>query len=159
MFRDAPVRQASGKRRERTGMASRSPARLPSRVRSASILRTACSTVVWSAALARDHEEVALPGGITFKVATRSIPAKVQLSKTLTVTVPEPAGAAAASRVGRDRGPQALASRRASCVQVVREECAKMPADIGGGIYLSLKDRKDISSIHTRLLHFVEKQI
>jgi hypothetical protein len=49
-------------------------------------------------ALARDHEEVALPGGITFKVATRSIPEQTRkgsVSKTLTVTVPEPAGAAA----------------------------------------------------------------
>jgi predicted nucleotide-binding protein len=44
-------------------------------------------------------------------------------------------------------------------VLVVREEGAKMPADIGGGIYLSLKDRTDISSIHTGLLHFAEKQI
>jgi hypothetical protein len=63
-------------------------------------------------ALARDHEEVALPGGITFKVATRSIPEQTRkgsLSKTLTVTVPEPAGASLASRVGRDRSPQARA--------------------------------------------------
>lgn len=44
-------------------------------------------------------------------------------------------------------------------VLVVRESGAKMPADIGGGIYLSLKDRNDISSIHAGLLHFIEKQI
>ena len=44
-------------------------------------------------------------------------------------------------------------------VLVVRETGAKMPADIGGGIYLSLKDRNDISSIHAGLLHFIEKQI
>jgi hypothetical protein len=48
-------------------------------------------------ALARDHEEVALPGGVRFKVATRSIAEQTRkgsVSKTLTVTVPEPAGAA-----------------------------------------------------------------
>ncbi len=44
-------------------------------------------------------------------------------------------------------------------VLVVREQGAKMPADIGGGIYLSLRDRSDISSIHAGLLHFIEKQI
>ena len=32
-------------------------------------------------------------------------------------------------------------------VSVVREEGAKIPADIGGGIYLSLKDRNDIAPI------------
>jgi len=44
-------------------------------------------------------------------------------------------------------------------VLVVREQGAKMPADIGGGIYLSLKNRDDISSIHAGLLHFIERQI
>jgi hypothetical protein len=44
-------------------------------------------------------------------------------------------------------------------VLVVREEGAKMPADIGGGIYLSLKDRNDIAPIQMRLLDFVEKRI
>jgi predicted nucleotide-binding protein len=44
-------------------------------------------------------------------------------------------------------------------VLVVREEGAKMPADIGGGIYLPLRDRDDIKSIETRLLDFVEKRI
>jgi hypothetical protein len=44
-------------------------------------------------------------------------------------------------------------------VLVVREEGAKMPADIGGGIYLSLRDRNDISSIQMRLLEFIEKRI
>ena len=32
-------------------------------------------------------------------------------------------------------------------VSVVRGEGAKIPADIGGGIYLSLKDRNDIAPI------------
>ena len=44
-------------------------------------------------------------------------------------------------------------------VLVVRERGAKMPADIGGGIYASLDDRKNISTIHTKLLDFVEKRI
>ncbi len=44
-------------------------------------------------------------------------------------------------------------------VLVVREEGAKMPADIGGGIYLSLKDRNDIAPIQMRLLDFIEKRI
>ncbi len=44
-------------------------------------------------------------------------------------------------------------------VLVVREEGAKMPADIGGGIYLSLRDRNDIAPIHTKLLEFIEKRI
>jgi hypothetical protein len=50
-------------------------------------------------ALAKDNEEVALPGGVKFKVATRCIAEQIRkgsVSKTLTVTVPEPAGAAAA---------------------------------------------------------------
>ena len=44
-------------------------------------------------------------------------------------------------------------------VLVVREEGAKMPADIHGGIYLSLQDRNDITPIQTKLLDFVEKRI
>jgi len=44
-------------------------------------------------------------------------------------------------------------------VLVIREEGAKMPADIGGGIYLSLKDRDDIKPIQMRLLDFIEKRI
>jgi predicted nucleotide-binding protein len=44
-------------------------------------------------------------------------------------------------------------------VLVIREEGAKMPADIGGGIYLSLRDRNDIAPIHSKLLDFIEKRI
>jgi hypothetical protein len=44
-------------------------------------------------------------------------------------------------------------------VLVVREEGAKMPADIGGGIYLQLRDRNDITPIHSKLLDFIEKRI
>jgi hypothetical protein len=34
---------------------------------------------------------------------------------------------------------------------IIREEGAKMPADLGGSIYISLKDRNDISTIQTQL--------
>jgi predicted nucleotide-binding protein len=44
-------------------------------------------------------------------------------------------------------------------VLVVREQGAKMPADIGGGIYLSLQNRDDITPIQTKLLDFIEKRI
>jgi hypothetical protein len=44
-------------------------------------------------------------------------------------------------------------------VLVVLEEGAKLPADIGGGIYLSLKDRNDISPIHSGLLSFLKSRI
>jgi hypothetical protein len=44
-------------------------------------------------------------------------------------------------------------------VLVVREEGAKMPADIGGGIYLPLADRDDITPIQLRILDFVEKRL
>jgi predicted phage-related endonuclease len=52
-------------------------------------------------ALARDNDEVALPGGVRFKVSTRSIAEQARkgsVSKTLTVSEPDPAGAAAACR-------------------------------------------------------------
>src|SRR5262249_39987649 len=42
---------------------------------------------------------------------------------------------------------------------VIGEEGAKIPADIGGGIYVSLKDRNDIKPIQMKLLNFVEQQI
>jgi hypothetical protein len=44
-------------------------------------------------------------------------------------------------------------------VLVVLEEGAKLPADVGGGIYLSLKDRTDISPIHSGLLSFIRGRI
>jgi hypothetical protein len=44
-------------------------------------------------------------------------------------------------------------------VLVVREQDAKIPADIGGGIYLSLRDRNDIAPIQMRLVDFVERRI
>jgi Predicted nucleotide-binding protein containing TIR-like domain len=44
-------------------------------------------------------------------------------------------------------------------VLIIRESGVKMPADIGGNIYLPLKDRKDISSIEGQLRSFVEKRL
>jgi hypothetical protein len=44
-------------------------------------------------------------------------------------------------------------------VLVIREQGVKMPADIGGGIYIPLKDRNDITSIQTRLMDFIDKRI
>lgn len=44
-------------------------------------------------------------------------------------------------------------------VLVVREQGAKMPADIGGGIYVSLANRADISPIHSKLMDFIEKRV
>jgi len=44
-------------------------------------------------------------------------------------------------------------------VLIIRENGVKMPADIGGNIYLPLKDQKDISSIEAQLRSFVEKRL
>jgi len=44
-------------------------------------------------------------------------------------------------------------------VLVIREQGAKMPADIGGGIYVSLKDRNDIEPIKGKLIDFIEKRL
>ena len=44
-------------------------------------------------------------------------------------------------------------------VLMIREQEAKMPADVGGSIYLSLKDRTDITPIHTKLRDFVENKL
>ncbi len=42
---------------------------------------------------------------------------------------------------------------------IIRESNAKMPADVGGGIYLELADRKDTSTIETGLRRFIETQL
>jgi predicted nucleotide-binding protein len=44
-------------------------------------------------------------------------------------------------------------------VLIIRESGVKMPEDVGGNIYLPLKDRKDIRSIETQLRSFVEKRL
>jgi hypothetical protein len=44
-------------------------------------------------------------------------------------------------------------------VLIIREQGAKMPADIGGNIYLPLPNRRDISSIESQLRSFVEKRV
>jgi hypothetical protein len=51
------------------------------------------------------------------------------------------------------------AKGRRERVLVVREQGAKMPADIGGGIYLSVKDRTDIKPIQMKLMDFIERRI
>ena len=38
---------------------------------------------------------------------------------------------------------------------IIREEGAKMPADVGGAIYLDLKDRNNTASIETALRKFI----
>jgi hypothetical protein len=42
---------------------------------------------------------------------------------------------------------------------IIREEGAKMPADIGGAIYLPLQDRNNTSTIETSLRRFVETRL
>lgn len=44
-------------------------------------------------------------------------------------------------------------------VLIIREDGAKMPADVGGNIYLSLKDRNDTSTIETALLKFINDRL
>lgn len=44
-------------------------------------------------------------------------------------------------------------------VLIIREEGAKMPADVGGAIYLSLKDRNDTSTIETQLMKFIQDRL
>lgn len=44
-------------------------------------------------------------------------------------------------------------------VLIIRERGTKMPADVGGNIYLPLEDRQKISSIETHLRSFVEKRL
>jgi hypothetical protein len=44
-------------------------------------------------------------------------------------------------------------------VLVVREEGAKMPADIGGGIYVSLQNPKDVTPIHSKIDSFVANRL
>ena len=44
-------------------------------------------------------------------------------------------------------------------VLIIREQGAKMPADVGGNIYLPLTDRRDISRIETQLRTFIERRL
>ena len=44
-------------------------------------------------------------------------------------------------------------------VLIIRQEGAKMPADVGGTIYLPLKDPDDIKPIETQLRSFIEKRL
>ncbi len=42
---------------------------------------------------------------------------------------------------------------------IIREKGVRMPADIGGNIYIALNSRDDISAIHTQLRRFLEQQL
>jgi hypothetical protein len=44
-------------------------------------------------------------------------------------------------------------------VLIIREEGAKMPADLGGNIYLSLADRNDIRPIESAIRDFVDRRL
>jgi len=44
-------------------------------------------------------------------------------------------------------------------VLIIREGNTKLPADVGGDIYLPLQDRADISSIKTGLMKFIQERI
>lgn len=44
-------------------------------------------------------------------------------------------------------------------VLVILEKGAKIPADLGGNIYVSLKDRNDISTIQTQVQAFLEQRL
>jgi hypothetical protein len=44
-------------------------------------------------------------------------------------------------------------------VLIIREKGAKMPADVGGNIYLELTNRKDISSIKVQLQNFLANRV
>jgi hypothetical protein len=45
-----------------------------------------------------------------------------------------------------------------SCA-IIREEGAKMPADVGGSIYLTLKDKTNTDAIHEKIRDFVERRV
>lgn len=51
------------------------------------------------------------------------------------------------------------AARGHERVLVIRESGAKMPADLGGNIYLELKDRHDIAPIESAIRDFVERRL
>jgi predicted nucleotide-binding protein len=44
-------------------------------------------------------------------------------------------------------------------VLIIREEGAKMPADLGGNIYLSLANRDDIRPIEQAIRDFVDRRL
>jgi hypothetical protein len=44
-------------------------------------------------------------------------------------------------------------------VLIIREDGAKMPADLGGNLYLSLAAREDIRPIESAIRDFVERRL
>ena len=71
---------------------------------------------------------------------------------------PDPNSAAPRDNVVFEAGYFMRAKGRERCL-IIREEGAKMPADLGGNIYLALKDRDDISTIETPLRQFLEERL
>lgn len=51
------------------------------------------------------------------------------------------------------------AARGRNRVLIIREEGAKMPADLGGNIYLPLTDRNDIRPIESAIRDFVDRRL
>lgn len=51
------------------------------------------------------------------------------------------------------------ALRGKECTLIIREDGAKMPADLGGNIYLPLKDRADITPIQAAIRQFLETRL
>jgi hypothetical protein len=44
-------------------------------------------------------------------------------------------------------------------VAIIREDGAKMPADLGGNVYIPLRDRNDITTIHSELRRFLDSAV
>jgi predicted nucleotide-binding protein len=44
-------------------------------------------------------------------------------------------------------------------VLIIREEGTKMPADLGGVVYISLKSREDIATIETQIRRFLDDRL
>lgn len=52
-----------------------------------------------------------------------------------------------------------MAARGAERTLIIRENGAKMPADLGGSIYISFSDRLKLGEIHTPVRRFLELQV
>jgi hypothetical protein len=69
-----------------------------------------------------------------------------------------PGGAAPRDNVVFEAG-YFISSKGASRCLIIREGDAKMPADLGGSIYVSLKKDEDIATIEGRLVQFLEMNL
>ena len=52
-----------------------------------------------------------------------------------------------------------VAAKGREKVLIILEEGAKMPADLGGNIYLSIKDRNNTQTVETAIRDFIEKRL